>query len=196
MRHKNLLTKMAFCDIFDLLKNLMGKLKDLPFNFFYSIGDVMEDIFLTPEGLEETKKELERLKTVERIAVSKMIGEAKSYGDLSENSEYDAAKTKEAQLEMKIIELENRIRNAKIISKESLNTKVVNVGSKVTLYDEEFDEEVKYTLMGSTDSDPLNGIISNLSPLGKAILGQKVGAEVTVDTPAGKAVYKIVKIEL
>lgn len=156
----------------------------------------MEDIFLTPEGLEETKKELERLKTVERIAVSKMIGEAKSYGDLSENSEYDAAKTKEAQLEMKIIELENRIRNAKIISKESLNTKVVNVGSKVTLYDEEFDEEVKYTLMGSTDSDPLNGIISNLSPLGKAILGQKVGAEVTVDTPAGKAVYKIVKIEL
>ena len=75
----------------------------------------MEEIFLTPEGLEDTKKELERLKTVERINVAKMIGEAKSYGDLSENSEYDAAKTKEAQLELKILELENRIKNAKII---------------------------------------------------------------------------------
>lgn len=156
----------------------------------------MDEIFLTPEGLEETKKELERLKTVERLEVSKMIGEAKSYGDLSENSEYDAAKTKEAQLELKILELENRIKNAKIISKESLNTKVVGVGSKVTLYDEEFDEEVQYVLMGSTDSDPLNGIISNVSPLGSAILGQKVGAEVVVDTPSGKATYKILKIEL
>ena len=156
----------------------------------------MEEIFLTPEGLEDTKKELERLKTVERIAVAKMIGEAKSYGDLSENSEYDAAKTKEAQLELKILELENRIKNAKIITKETLNTKVVGVGSKVTLYDAEFDEEVQYVLMGSTDSDPINGIISNSSPLGAAILGKKVGAEVEVETPAGKAVYKIVKIEL
>ena len=156
----------------------------------------MEEIFLTPEGLEDTKKELERLKTVERINVAKMIGEAKSYGDLSENSEYDAAKTKEAQLELKILELENRIKNAKIISKDSLNTKVVGVGSKVTLYDEEFDEEVKYTLMGSTDSDPANGIISNSSPLGSAILGKKVGTTVVVNTPAGEATYKIVKIEL
>lgn len=156
----------------------------------------MEEIFLTPEGLEDTKKELERLKTVERINVAKMIGEAKSYGDLSENSEYDAAKTKEAQLELKILELENRIKNAKIISKDSLSTKVVGVGSKVTLYDEEFDEEVMYTLMGSTDSDPANGIISNSSPLGAAILGQKVGSVITVDTPAGEATYKIVKIEL
>ncbi len=159
-------------------------------------GGIMEEIFLTPEGLEDTKKELERLKTIERIEVAKMIGEAKSYGDLSENSEYDAAKTKEAQLELKILELENRIKNAKIITKDSLNTKVVGVGSKVTLYDEEFDEEVKYTLMGSTDSDPLNGIISNSSPLGAAILGKKVGSVVEVETPAGLASYKIVKIEL
>ena len=156
----------------------------------------MEEIFLTPEGLEDTKKELERLKTVERIEVAKMIGEAKSYGDLSENSEYDAAKTKEAQLELKILELENRIKNAKIISKDSLNTKIVGVGSKVTLYDEEFDEEVQYTLMGATDSDPINGIISNSSPLGAAILGQKVGAKVQVETPAGIAVYKVLKIEI
>lgn len=156
----------------------------------------MEEIYLTPEGLEQSKKELEQLKTVERIKVQKMIGEAKSYGDLSENSEYDAAKTKEAELEMRIIELENMVKNAKIISKDDLNTKVVNVGSKITLYDEEFDEEVKYTLLGAVDSDPLNGVISNVSPLGKAILGQKVGAEVVVQTPAGLAKYKILKIEL
>lgn len=156
----------------------------------------MEEIYLTPEGLEQSKKELEQLKTVERIKVQKMIGEAKSYGDLSENSEYDAAKTKEAELEMRIVELENRIKNAKIISKDDLNTKVVNVGSKVTLFDEEFEEEVQYTLLGAVDSDPLNGIISNASPLGKAILGQKVGAEISVQTPAGLANYKILKIEL
>lgn len=156
----------------------------------------MEDIFLTQEGLEKTKKELERLKTVERLEVARMIGEAKSYGDLSENSEYDAAKTKEAQLELKILELEDRVKRAKIISKDALNTKVVNIGSKVTLYDAEFDEDVVYTLMGSTDSDPLNGIISNCSPLGKAILGQKVGSEVFVETPSGKAKYTIKKIEL
>ena len=125
-----------------------------------------------------------------------MIGEAKSYGDLSENSEYDAAKTKEAQLELKILELEDRVRRAQIISKDTLNTKVVNVGTKVTLFDEEFDEEVVYTLMGSVDSDPFNGIISNSSPLGKAILGQKVGAEVEVETPNGIAKYKVLKIEL
>ena len=141
-------------------------------------------------------KELEYLKTTERINVAKMIGEAKSYGDLSENSEYDAAKIKEAQLELKILELENRIKNAKIISKDMLNTEVVNVGSKVTLYDEDFDEEVVYSLMGATDSDPANGIISNQSPLGKAILGQKVGAKVQVETPAGIAVYKVLKIEI
>lgn len=157
----------------------------------------MEDeIYLTQEGLENTKKELERLKTIERKNVAKMIGEAKSYGDLSENSEYDAAKTKEAQLELKILELEDRVRRAQIISKDTLNTKVVNVGTKVTLFDEEFDEEVVYTLMGSVDSDPFNGIISNSSPLGKAILGQKVGAEVEVETPNGIAKYKVLKIEL
>ena len=162
--------------------------------FFNFKGANMEDIFLTQEGLEKTKKELERLKTVERKEVARMIGEAKSYGDLSENSEYDAAKTKEAQLELKILELEDTIKRAKIISKDSLNTSVVNVGSKVTLYDEEFNEDVVYTLMGSTDSDPINGIISNCSPLGKAILGQKVGSKVNVDTPNGIAVYTIKKI--
>lgn len=156
----------------------------------------MEEIFLTPEGLEAAKIELEKLKTVDRKEVAKMIGEAKSYGDLSENSEYDAAKNKEAQLEMKIIELEERIKNAKIITKENLNTSIVNVGSVVTLYDEEFDEDVTYKLLGATDSDPLNGIISNCSPLGKAILGKKVKDVVSVETPGGICKYTIKKIAI
>ena len=156
----------------------------------------MEDIFLTKEGLEKTKKELERLKTVERKEVARMIGEAKSYGDLSENSEYDAAKTKEAQLEMRIAELESKIKNAKIISKDDLNTNIVNVGCTVTLLDVEFDEEVTYTLMGATDSDPLNGIISNTSPMGKALIGKKVGDQIIVEAPNGNIEYKLLKIEI
>lgn len=154
----------------------------------------MEEIFITQEGLDKIKAELERMKTVERKEVQKMIGEAKSYGDLSENSEYDAAKTKEAQLETKIIELENKIKYAKIISAEDMNTSHVTIGSTVKLYDEEFDEEVEYRIMGEDESDPLNGKISNTSPVGSALLGKKVGDIVKVQTPGGEAVYKILKI--
>ena len=154
----------------------------------------MEEIFITQEGLDKIKAELERMKTVERKEVQKMIGEAKSYGDLSENSEYDAAKTKEAQLETKIIELENKIKYAKIISAEDMSTSHVTIGSTVRLYDEEFDEEVEYRIMGEDESDPLNGKISNTSPVGSALLGKKVGDVVRVQTPGGEAVYKILKI--
>lgn len=154
----------------------------------------MEEIFITQEGLDKIKAELERMKTVERKEVQKMIGEAKSYGDLSENSEYDAAKTKEAQLETKIIELENKIKYAKIISAEDMNTSHVTVGSTVRIYDEEFEEEIEYRIMGEDESDPLNGKISNTSPVGSALLGKKVGDVVKVQTPGGEAVYKILKI--
>ena len=154
----------------------------------------MEEIFITQEGLDKIKAELERMKTVERKEVQKMIGEAKSYGDLSENSEYDAAKTKEAQLETKIIELENKIKYAKIISAEDMNTSHVTIGSTVRLYDDEFEEEVEYRIMGEDESDPLNGKISNTSPVGSALLGKKVGDIVKVQTPGGEAVYKILKI--
>lgn len=154
----------------------------------------MEEIFITQEGLDKIKAELERMKTVERKEVQKMIGEAKSYGDLSENSEYDAAKTKEAQLETKIIELENKIKYAKIISAEDMNTSHVTVGSTVRIYDEEFEEEIEYRIMGEDESDPLNGKISNTSPVGSALLGKKVGDIVKVQTPGGEAVYKILKI--
>ncbi len=164
--------------------------------FFNDKEKDMEEIFITKEGLEKMKAELEKMKTVDRKEVQKMIGEAKSYGDLSENSEYDAAKTREAQLETKIIELENKIKYAKVISESELSTHIVNVGSVVRLYDEEFDEEVEYKIVGEDESDPLNGKISNTSPVGSSLLGKKVGQEVRVETPGGECVYKILKIGL
>lgn len=156
----------------------------------------MEEIYITKEGLEKLKADLEKMKTVDRKEVQQMIGEAKSYGDLSENSEYDAAKTREAQLESKIIELENKIKYAKVISEKNLSTHIVNVGSVVKLYDVDFDEEVEYKIVGEDESDPINGKISNTSPVGNALLGRKVGEEVRVTTPGGECVYKILNIGL
>lgn len=153
-----------------------------------------ETIFLTNEGLAKLKKELERLKTVERIEVAKMIGEAKSFGDLSENSEYDAAKNREAQLENKIYEIQEKLRSYTLIDKDHLDTSKVTVGCTVKLYDEDFKEDVIYQIMGSTESDPINGLISNESPIGKALLGKKKGDVIDVETPGGIAKFKVIKI--
>ena len=155
-----------------------------------------EEIYLTKEGLEKLKEDVEKMKTVDRLEVAKMIGEAKSFGDLSENSEYDAAKLKEAQLEAKILEAENKIKNAKIIDKNSINTNELGVGCKVKLYDEDFEEEVEYKIMGATESDPASGMISNQSPVGKALIGAKVGQIVEVKTPGGISKFKVLKISL
>ena len=156
----------------------------------------MEEIYMTQQGYERIQKELEKMKTVDRLEVQRMIGEAKSFGDLSENSEYDAAKTKEAQLETKIIELENQLKYAKIIDESAISTSEVSVGCCVTLYDEEFEEEVEYRIIGENESDPLNGKISNTSPVGSALLGKKVGDTVKVSTPGGECIYKVLKIGL
>ena len=153
-----------------------------------------ETIFLTKTGLEKLKKELEYLKTVERIEVANMIGEAKSFGDLSENSEYDAAKNRESQLESKIFEIEEKLKNYVLIDESTIDTSRVNVGCTVTLFDEEFEEEVSYKIMGSTESDPVNGFISNQSPIGKALLGRKKGETVDVETPGGIVKFKVLKI--
>ncbi|MBQ0017237.1 MAG: transcription elongation factor GreA [Clostridiales bacterium] len=156
----------------------------------------MDEIYMTQEGFDKIKAELERMKTVDRLEVQKMIGEAKSFGDLSENSEYDAAKTKEAQLETKIIELENQLKLAKIIDEKKLSTKEVSIGCTVKLFDVEFDEEVEYKITGENESDPASGKISNTSPVGAALLGAKVGDEVKVMTPGGECVYKVLKISI
>ncbi|MGD9901551.1 MAG: transcription elongation factor GreA [Spirochaetales bacterium] len=153
-----------------------------------------ETVYLTEDGLKKLKDELEQLKTVERLKVADMIGEAKSFGDLSENSEYDAAKNKEAQLEGKIYEIQEKLKNYVLIEAGHIDTTKVSVGCSVTLYDKEFDEEVVYKIMGSTESDPINGLISNESPIGKALMGKKKGEEIAVETPGGVTNFKILKI--
>ncbi|MGN1223354.1 MAG: transcription elongation factor GreA [Christensenellales bacterium] len=148
---------------------------------------------ITKEGLKKLQEELEYLKTTERLNVSKMIGEAKSFGDLSENSEYDAAKTREAEVEGRIYELENLIKNAVIITAKNLDTSKVSIGCVVEVYDEMFDENVKYKIIGATESDPLNGLISNESPVGQALLGRKVNDKVEVMMPNGTKNYLTIK---
>lgn len=154
----------------------------------------MAEKYLTPEGKKQLEEKLQYLKTVKRPEVVKKIGQAREFGDLSENSEYDAAKDEQAQLEAQIAEIEDTLLNAVIIKKSSLDTSKVNVGTKVKLYDEEFDEEVVYKIVGSDESDPKSGLISNQSPVGAALLGHKVGETVSVSTPNGTVVYKILDI--
>lgn len=150
--------------------------------------------YLTPEGKKQLEEKLEFLKTVKRPEVVKKIGQAREFGDLSENSEYDAAKDEQALLESQIADIEDTLLNAVVIKKSSIDTSKVNIGTKVKLYDEEFDEEVEYKIIGSDESDPKNGLISNESPVGSALLGHKVGEVVVVHTPNGDVTYKILDI--
>ena len=152
-------------------------------------------VVMTYDGLKKMEQELENLKTVRRKEVAEKIKEARGQGDLSENAEYDAAKEEQGEIESRIIQLENLLRNAEVIDEDVLKMDVVNLGSKVTVLDVEFDEEMEYTIVGSTEADPLNGRISNESPLGMALLGQKVGATVMADTPDGEVAFKILNIQ-
>ena len=152
-------------------------------------------VVMTYDGLKKMEQELENLKTVRRKEVAEKIKEARGQGDLSENAEYDAAKEEQGEIESRIIQLENLLRNAEVIDEDVLKMDVVNLGSKVTVLDVEFDEEMEYTIVGSTEADPMNGRISNESPLGMAPLGQKVGATVMADTPDGEVAFKILNIQ-
>ncbi|MBM6830281.1 transcription elongation factor GreA [Anaerotignum lactatifermentans] len=152
-------------------------------------------VVMTYEGLKKMEQELENLKTVRRKEVAEKIKEARGQGDLSENAEYDAAKEEQGEIESRIVQLENLLRNAEVIDEDALKKDVVNLGSKVTVLDVEFDEEMEYTIVGSTEADPMNGRISNESPLGMALLGQKIGASVMADTPDGEVEFKILGIQ-
>ena len=155
----------------------------------------MEKTFLTPEGKKQLEDRLVELKTVRRPEVTKKIGIAREFGDLSENAEYDAAKEEQGIIEAEIAEIEVKLRNCEIINKKDISTSSVSVGCTVRLYDEAFDEEVEYQIIGSTESDPLKGLISNESPVGKALLGKKKGDVVAVATPGGEIEYKILSIK-
>lgn len=153
----------------------------------------VKETLLTAEGLKKLEEELAHYKSVRRIEVAQRIKTAIEYGDISENSEYDDAKNEQAFIEGHIIELENKINTAKIID-EKTRKNVVSVGSKVKLLDEEFNEELDYVIVGSSEADPFNNRISNESPVGSAILGKKKGANVEVNTPDGVATFKILAI--
>lgn len=151
-------------------------------------------VVLTYEGLKNMEAELENLKTVKRKEVAEKIKEARGQGDLSENAEYDAAKEEQAEIEARIVVLEKMLRNAEVIDDEEGSKDVINLGTKVELLDMEFDETMEYTIVGSAEADPMNGRISNESPVGQALLGHKTGEKITIDTPDGEVVFKILKI--
>ena len=149
---------------------------------------------LTDEGLKNLEDELEQLKTVKRKEVAEKIKVALSFGDLSENSEYDEAKNEQAFVESRIAVLEAMLKNVRILDMDELSTEEIRVGAKVRLKDIEFDEEVTYSIVGSTEADPNNGRISNESPIGKAMIGHKVGDKVTVETPGGDIMFEVLEI--
>lgn len=153
-----------------------------------------KEVLLTQEGFENLEKELDFLKTEKRVEIADRIKVALGYGDLSENSEYDEAKTAQADNENKISELENKLRYAKIIDESEIDTKTVQVGNTVKLYDVEFEEEVCYTIVGSTEVDLAQNRISNESPIGTALMGAKKNQIVEVQAPAGSLKYKILSI--
>ena len=150
---------------------------------------------LSPERLKELQEELTYLKTVREKEVAELIKEARSFGDLSENSEYDEAKTEQGKLYSRIAEVENILSNYVVIEEDESSGTYVRLGSTVTVLDKEFDEEVTYKIVGSQEADPMNGAISEDSPFGKALMGKNPGEDVTVDAPAGPVEYKILKVE-
>lgn len=156
----------------------------------------MEKHYLTPEGKKQLEEKLNHYKTVLRPEVVKEIGMAREYGDLSENSEYEAAKDKQALIEAEISEMEDILLSCEVIKKKDVDTDSVSIGCTVKLYDEEFDEEVTYKILGSTESDPRKGIISNVSPVGAALLGHKKGETISVHMQSGPIKYKILDIKM
>ena len=153
-----------------------------------------KEVLLTQEGYNKLESELEYLRTEKRAEVAERIKIALGFGDLSENSEYDEAKTAQAENEAKIADLENKIRYAQIIDESEIDTKTVQVGNVVKILDMEFDEEETYTIVGSTEVDLSQNRISNESPIGVALLGAKKGQVVEVNAPAGVLKYKVLSI--
>lgn len=153
-----------------------------------------KEFLLTQEGYDKLEEELENLKVVKKKEVAERIKVAISFGDLSENAEYDEAKKEQAQVEERILKLENMVRKAVIIDESKIDLNVVTIGSIVKVKDLEFDEEVEYTIVGSTEADPYDGKISNESPVGKALLGRAAKEVVEVQVPDGVAKFEILEI--
>ena len=154
-----------------------------------------KEVILTQSGLKKLEEELTHLKSVKRREIAARIKTAISFGDLSENAEYDNAKNEQAFIEGKIITLEKMLRNARLIEDDEVSKDIVGIGCTVKLQDMETDEVMEFTIVGTAESDPANNRISNESPVGQSIIGYPVGAEVDVKVPAGTIKYKILEIK-
>lgn len=154
----------------------------------------IKPIIITDEGLRKMTDDLEYLKNVKRKEIIEAISKARAFGDLSENSEYDEAREEQSKVEIRIKELEELIRHAKVISESDVHTDSVNVGARVKVYDFSFDEEIEYSIVGSTEADPLNRKLSDQSPIGSALIGAKQNEIVTAITPGGELKFKIIEI--
>jgi transcription elongation factor GreA len=155
-----------------------------------------KDVILTPQGLKELKAKIEHLSGARRREVAERIKEAREFGDISENSEYDDAKNEQAMLEKQIAELEEKLRSATVIDQKSVSTEAVSVGTTVHVKDQKTDKSVKYMIVGSSEANPSDNKLSNESPVGKALIGRKRGDVVSVPVPRGPArKLKITKIE-
>ena len=150
---------------------------------------------LTYEGLKKLEDELQNLKVVKRKEVAQKIKEAREQGDLSENAEYDAAKDEQRDIETQIAELEEILKNAEVVQDNNTDKDAIKMESVVKLHDVEYDEDIEYVIVGSSEADSLNNKISNESPLGAAMLGKKVGDTVKVEAPAGVIEYKIISVQ-
>ncbi len=150
---------------------------------------------LTYTGLRELEEELQELKVVKRKEVAVKIAEAREQGDLSENAEYDAAMDEQRDIEARIKQIEGILENVQVVDEDEVDIDTINVGCRVTLFDKEFDEEVEYQLVGSTEANSLAGKISNESPLGSALIGKKIGDDVEVETSMGIIEYTVLNIQ-
>lgn len=154
-----------------------------------------EKNILTYEGLKKYEDELQNLKINRRQEVAQKLKEARAQGDLSENAEYDAAKDEQSDIESRIVEIEAILKNAEVVDEEEVDLKKINVGCQVKLLDVEYNEEMVYKIVGSSEADSLQGKISNESPVGRALIGHKKGDEVTIETQAGNVTYKVLQIK-
>ena len=154
-----------------------------------------KEVILTAEGHQRLSEEIDYLSNVKREEISERIKEAREFGDISENSEYNEAKNEQAKLEMRINQLEQKLRNARVLSGAEIKTDAVGIGSEVHIKDVKEGDSFRYIVVGSAEADPANKRLSNESPVGKAIMGKKAGETVKVATPRGSAKYKIVSIK-
>ncbi len=154
-----------------------------------------KEVILTPDGFKRLSEEIEYLASVKREEISERIKDAREFGDISENSEYNEAKNEQAKLEMRISNLEQKLRNARVLEGSEIRTDTVGIGSKVKLKDVKQGDTFQYIIVGSAEADPANQRLSNESPVGKAIMNHKAGETVKVSTPRGSYKYKIVSIK-